>query len=207
MRQGHSFPPVTAAVRFLTISALTLPLLACGKGMTAPTGGSSAQTAVLVATFDENPVPFKSTGCNAAIPQGWYTSAQIRETAGVSFTANTFTQKLDGAVSSLLNESFNSRFGACAGGAFTEGMIPASGSVCGVVGVCTSSTFATYQFELAGTDANGHTLTFASPLLQFGSRPAGQSISRFRSPLPSLRPDAGWPNTAAATSGPPARQW
>lgn len=191
----------------LTTIALILPLWGCGKGTTAPTGSSPAQTsAMLVATFDENPVPFRTTGCNAAIPQGWYTSAQIRETAGVSVTVNTFTQKLDGAASSVLNESFNSRFGACGGGTFTEGVIPANGTVCGEVGVCTLSVFATYQFELGGTDANGHALTLVSPVLQLGSRPAGQTISGFRLPLLSLRSDAGWSGATAATSGAPARR-
>jgi hypothetical protein len=95
----------------------------------------------------------------------------------VDFTPTTLTQKLDGNVAStLLAESFDSRFGACTGSAFTRGVILANGAVCGVVGVCTSSTFGNYQLELAGTDANGHALTFTSPLLQFGTRSAGQSV-------------------------------
>lgn len=166
------------AARVLTTIALTLPLAACGGSSTSPsnTPPPAQPSATLVATFNENPVPFRTTGCNASTQQGWYTQAQIKETSGVSVTVNTFVQKLDGASSALLNESFNSRFGACAG-TFTEGTIPANGSVCGIVGVCTSSTFSTYQFELSGTDANGHAVSFVSSLLQLGSRPAGQSFA------------------------------
>jgi hypothetical protein len=80
--------------------------------------------------------------------------------------------------------------------AFTPGMILANGAVCGSVGVCTSSAFGTYQFSVAGTDANGHALTFDSPLLQLGARPAGQSISlagsslmpRAPAPMPQVSP-------------------
>ena len=83
---------------------------------------------------------------------------------------NTFVQKLDGAASGLLNESFNSRFGACAGGTFTANVMPANGAVCASVGVCTTASFGTYQFEIGGTDANGHAVTFTSPVLQFRAR-------------------------------------
>ena len=67
-------------------------------------------------------------------------------------------------------------------------MILANGAVCGVVGICTSSTFSNYQFQLTGIDGNSHTLTFDSPLLQFGARPAGQSI-----------PFSSWPSLGALT--------
>ncbi len=170
-------------------AAITTALLVagCHNNTTAPTQPPStgpSKTSTLVATFTENPVPFRSSGCNASTPQGWYTTAQIQETAGVAFTPSTFTQKLDGSIASALAESFNSRFGACAGGAFNENVIPANGTVCGVVGVCTSTTYSNYQFELTGTDANGHAVTFVSPMLQFGSRPAGQSVSRGGSSAP-----------------------
>jgi hypothetical protein len=97
------------------------------------------------ATFDENPVPFRSTGCNASVPQGWYTTAHLQETGGVSFTPSTLIQKLDGNVADFLAESFNSRFGPCASasGSFNPGVIPSNGTVC---------------------DASGHTLTFDSPI-------------------------------------------
>src|SRR5205807_193538 len=98
-----------------------------------------------------------------------YTTARVQETSGVAFTPVTLVQKLDGNVTSLLTESFNSRFGACAGGAFSQGVIPGNGAVCGSVGVCTSSNFSSYQFQFAGTDANGHSVTFDSPLLQLGA--------------------------------------
>ena len=53
-------------------------------------------------TFGENPVPFRSTGCNSSTPQGWYTTARIQETAGVAFTPATLTQKLDGLAAGAL---------------------------------------------------------------------------------------------------------
>jgi hypothetical protein len=151
---------------------------ACGNSSTSPSssgGGSKASS--LAISFGENPVPFRSTGCNASVPQGWYTSARIDERGGVTFAPSTLTQKLDGNVSSLLAESFGSRFGACSGMAFTEGEIQAGGATCGTVGICTTSAFGTYQFTVAGTDANGHSLSFDSPVLQFGPRPAGQSMA------------------------------
>jgi hypothetical protein len=100
------------------------------------------------------------------VPQGWYTTARIQETAGVPFTPATLTQKLDGAAAAFLAESFASRFGACSGLAFTPGTIAASGAVCAVIGICTTNTYRTYQFEMTGTDANGHAMTVPSPLLQ-----------------------------------------
>jgi hypothetical protein len=139
-------------------------------------------------TFNENPVPFTSTGCNASVPQGWYTAARVQETNGVTFTPSALVQRLDGNVASSLAESFNSRFGACTGSPFTQGVIRANGAVCGSVGVCTSSTFTTYQFQLNGTDANGHSVTFVSPLLQLGARPAGQSIPLFESSVMLMAP-------------------
>jgi hypothetical protein len=100
------------------------------------------------------------------VPQGWYTTARIQETAGVAFMPATLTQKLDGAAAASLAESFASRFGACAGAAFTPGTIAANGAACGVIGICTTNTYTTYQFEMSGTDANGHALTVPSPTLQ-----------------------------------------
>lgn len=163
-----------------------LVFAACHTNATAPTEtppspAPAPKSAALTVTFGENPVPFRSTGCNGTTPQGWYTTARLQETNGVTFTPGTLTQKLDGNVASMLAESFDSRFGACPGNSFTPGTIAANGAACGVVGVCTSSTFSNYQFEIAGTDANGHALTFLSPLLQFGSRPVGQSIRLFES--------------------------
>jgi hypothetical protein len=160
------------------IAALLAGLPACGSSSapTDPSPPSSSGTAALTITFTDNPVPFRSSACNASNPQGWYTQAKIQETGGVSFTAASFTQKVDGSTVGFLNESFNSRFGSCTGGTFSENVIPANGSVCGIVGVCTSSTYSNYQFTLSGTDANGHALTVTSPLLQFGSRPTGQAV-------------------------------
>jgi hypothetical protein len=146
-------------------------------------------------TFDENPVVFRSTGCSFSTPQGWYTQARLQETGGAIFTPITLTQKLDGNVVSFLTESFNSRFGACSGMAFTPGMILANGAVCGTIGVCTAGAFATYQFSVSGTDANGHALTFDSPVLQLGARLAGQSIPLAQSSLmrSALMPRVGLP--------------
>jgi hypothetical protein len=134
---------------------------------TVRTGSNTSTFAVI---FGENPVPFRSSGCNALEPQGWYTTASLHETSGVMFRVNTLTQKLDGNVASMLAESFNSRFGACPGGTFTPGVIPANGAVCASVGVCTASSFGNYQFQISGTDANGQAATFDSPLLNFGAR-------------------------------------
>jgi hypothetical protein len=100
----------------------------------------------------------------------------------VTFTPSTLIQKLDGNVASSLVESFNSRFGACAGSPFSPGVILANGAVCASIGVCTSSSYSTYQFEVVGTDANGHALTFDSPPLQLGSRQAGQLIASGQRP-------------------------
>jgi hypothetical protein len=140
-----------------TTIASALLLTACHKSdtssatPTAPTPGTAAFTV----TFGENPVPFRSTGCNGSTPEGWYTTVRIQETAGISFTPRTLTQKLDGAAPSFLAESFASRFGACSGSQFTPGAIAANGAVCGVFGVCT-------------------TVTISSPLLQLGPRSAAQ---------------------------------
>ena len=86
----------------------------------------------------------------------------------MTFTPATLTQKLDGRTVPFLDESYGSRFGACTGTPFTPGMILANGAVCGTVGVCTESSFATYQFSITGADANGHAITFDSPMLQLG---------------------------------------
>jgi hypothetical protein len=146
---------------------------ACSRNSEAPTTPAppaAPRTAAFTATFDENPVPFRTSGCSASTPEGWFTPARIQETAGVAFTPATLTQRLDGNTASVLTESFNSRFGACSGSAFAGGEIPANGAVCGSVGICTTSTFRTYQFQVTGTDANGHAVTFDSPLLQLGAR-------------------------------------
>jgi hypothetical protein len=164
---------VKSAIWVIATISTALLLTACKKSDTTPTTPSAPpapSTATFAVTFGENPVPFRSTGCNGSMPQGWYTTARIQETAGVAFAPSTLTQKLDGTAASVLNESFASRFGACSGSAFTPGVIAANGAVCQVVGVCTTETYRTYQFEVAGTDANGHALTFSSPLLQFGAR-------------------------------------
>lgn len=172
---------------FLVAAVSSVLLLdACGGAPSAPstppsTSPPAPSTAVLAATFGENPVPFRSTGCNASTPQGWYTTAKIQETAGVIVNVTTLIQKVDGNVAGDLSESFNSRFGACSGGSFTPGVIPASGAVCGTVGICTTSSFSSYQFQVAGTDANGHAVTVDSPVLQLGARPAGLTTSS-RSP-------------------------
>ena len=147
---------------------------ACSKNSstsTPPSTPTPPPTAAVTITFDENPVAFKSTGCSFATPQGWYAQARVQETAGVAVTISALTQKLDGAATSILTESFNSRFGACAGGTFTAGTIPASGAVCGVVGICTTASYGTYQFSLTGTDANTHAVSFDSPVLRLNPRP------------------------------------
>jgi hypothetical protein len=142
-----------------------------GSGQTAPTPSNPQQaTSAFRTTFGENPVPFRASGCNASVPQGWYTTVQLQETSGVAFRPNALVQKLDGNASSFLDESFNSRFGACGGGTFEAGVIPANGTVCASVGVCTASAFSSYQFQISGTDANGHTITYDSPVLQLGPR-------------------------------------
>jgi hypothetical protein len=142
---------------------------ACQKNETAPTPLTSG-TAAFTVTFGENPVPFRTAGCSGLSPAGWYTTARIQETGGVAFTPGTLTQKLDGTAADILNESFASRFGACSGSAFMPGLIAANGAVCGVVGVCTTATYATYQFDVAGADANGRSLTFSSSVLQLAAR-------------------------------------
>jgi len=173
-------------------SITALVLVACdggSEGTTTPTPPPSARSAALVITFDENPVPFKDTGCNAVVPQGWSTQARVQETGGVAFTPSALVQKIDGNVADFLQESFNSRFGACPGGAFTPGTIPANGAVCGIVGVCTTSSFNNYQFQITGTDAGGRALTVDSPMLRFGSRPGGQSLQLRQLPGLSAPPD------------------
>jgi hypothetical protein len=161
-------PATSMAVAMVTI----LIAAACAKkegSPTNPTPTPSNPTAVFTVTFGENPVPFRSSGCNVSNPQGWYTTARVQETAGVAFTPSTLTQRVDGSVAGFLTESFASRFGACSGSTFT-GTIPANGSVCANVGVCTSDAHNTYQFQITGTDANGHSVTIDSPMLQLGAR-------------------------------------
>jgi len=144
---------------------------ACSKTATSPTPPPAPTTASLTATFDESPVPFKTTGCSFSTPQGWYTNAKIQEANGFAVTVTSLTQKLDGSVATgALDESFNSRFGACGSDPFTPDVIAAKGAVCGVVGVCTTSSYANYQFSIAGTDANGHAIAFNSPVLQFAAK-------------------------------------
>jgi hypothetical protein len=183
-----------AAAAFIRATmAMVLLCAACrtNETPTTPDPPPTPRTAAFTVTFGENPVPFRSTGCNASIPQGWFTTARLQETGGVSFTPGTLTQKLDGSTAGILAESFDSRFGACAGSAFTQGTIAANGAACAVVGVCTASTFGNYQFELAGTDANGRTMTVVSPLLQFGARPAGQLMPFVDTSLKPMAPRAG----------------
>jgi len=172
------------ATRILAATAVGLLFVACGTNATPPAGPTpvpapTPATSALVLTFNENPVPFRSTGCNASVPQGWYTAARVQEMNGVTFTPSALVQKLDGSVAASLAESFSSRFGACTGSPFTQGVIAGNGAACASVGICTSSSFSTYQFQLTGTDANGHSVTFDSPVLQLGARPAGQSIPLF----------------------------
>src|SRR5437588_811218 len=152
----------------LPLVPIVLCVSACSgsSSSTAPSTPPPPPTASFTVTFDENPVAFRSSGCSFSTPQGWYTTAHIVEKSGVAFTPSSLTQKLDGATSGLLNESFGSRFGACTGQSFTPGTIAANGSACGVVGICTSTRYTTYQFSIAGTDANGHTVSVDSPLLQ-----------------------------------------
>jgi len=162
------------------VAALALP--ACGSSTSAPSPTPPPTTgrATFTVTFDQNPVPFMTGGCSFSTPSGWSTSARIQETAGVAYTPSTLTQKLDGAIAGMLNESFGSRFGACSNMSFTPGMILANGAVCGVVGVCTTTaTYHTYQFSITGTDANGHSVTIDSPMLQFSGGPASASATRF----------------------------
>ena len=160
---------------------MLLMLFACSNGSSSPTPTPTPppapSTAALTATSGENPVPFRSSGCSFSTPTGWYTAVRVSETGGVAFTPTTLTQRLNGSTVPFLDESYASRFGACTGAAFTPGVITANGAVCGTVGVCTASTFTTYQFSIAGTDANGRAMTFDSPVLQLGARPAGQSLA------------------------------
>jgi hypothetical protein len=167
---------VATSVRTLATTAMALLLAAC-QTSTSPNPSTQVppapRSSSFAVTFGDNPVPFRSTGCNASTPQGWYTTARVQETSGVPFTPATLVQKLDGNTTSLLTESFGSRFGACPGGTFDQGVIPANGAVCGSIGVCTSNRFGSYQFQFAGTDANGHSITFDSPLLQLSPVPPG----------------------------------
>jgi hypothetical protein len=156
------------------IVALAAAIGACAKSSTpGPSTPSPAgpATATFTVTFDQNPVPYRPTGCSFSTPEGWFASVRIQETSGVAFTPSSLTQRLDGNTVSFLSESFASRFGACSGSTFTPGAIAANGAVCGTVGVCTSSAYSSYQFSVAGSDANGHTLTITSPVLQLGARP------------------------------------
>jgi len=165
--------------KWVSVVAFGLFASACSGDSSSPTepSGGGPATASFTVTFDENPVPFRSSGCSFSTPQGWFTTARVQEKSGVAFTPASLTQKLDGAVSSALNESFGSRFGACSGQAFTPGTIAANGTTCATVGICTTTRYTTYQFSIAGTDANGHAVTIDSPVLNFGSLPAGQLFS------------------------------
>ncbi len=162
------------------VLALASAIVACGS-KSSPTAPAPAgpPTAALQVTYEQNPAPFQASGCSFSTPSGWFTTARIQETAGVAVTVTALTQKLDGAAASFLNESFNSRFGACGGAAFTAGTIVASGAACGTVGACTTGTYSTYQFSIAGTDANGHAIAFDAPVLQLGARPAAQTAPAF----------------------------
>src|SRR5438552_14273725 len=126
------------AIRILATTAMGLAFAACGsKGTTPPTTPTPtpppAATSALAVTFSENPVPFRSTGCNASVPQGWYTAARVQEMNGVTFTPSALVQKLDGSVAASLAESFSSRFGACTGSPFTQGVIAGNGAACASV--------------------------------------------------------------------------
>jgi hypothetical protein len=156
----------------LLATTTVLILTACSKDSTpastpsTPTPPATSATASFTVTFGQSPLPFRTSGCSFLTPQGWYTEARIQERSGVSFTVASLTQKLDGSAAGNLNESFGSRFGACSGSTFTPGTIAANGVVCGTVGICTTGSFNTYQFSIAGTDANGHAVTIDSPVLQ-----------------------------------------
>jgi len=157
------------------VLALASAIVACSKSSPTAPAPAAPPTAAFQVTYQQNPAPFQTSGCSFSTPSGWYTAARIQETAGVAVTVTALTQKLDGAAAAFLNESFNSRFGACSGAAFTPGMILASGAACGTVGACTTGTYSTYQFSIAGTDANGHAIAFDAPVLQLGARPAAQT--------------------------------
>ena len=156
---------------FAVVIAASVLVSACSKSSTAtPPAAPTPATAAVTIAFDSNPVSFSSAGCSFSTPPGWFTQAKIQETAGVAVTVTTLTQKLDGSAAGVLAESFNSRFGACSGSIFTPGTIAAGGAVCGTVGVCTTGAYSSYQFSIAGTDANGHAVTFDSPVLRFNPR-------------------------------------
>jgi hypothetical protein len=167
-----TLPVMHVPVATWLLAALVSTLaVACSKSdspssTAAPTPSAPAFTV----TFSETPVPYRTTDCSASTPQGWYTNARIQETAGIAFTPMSLTQKLDGTSASGLTESFGSRFGACSGSPFTPGTIAANGSVCGVVGVCTTASYTTYQFDVSGTDPGGRPVTFSSPVLQLAPR-------------------------------------
>ncbi|HEV3142210.1 MAG TPA: hypothetical protein VGY57_16905 [Vicinamibacterales bacterium] len=173
---------ITVSVAFVLIASA---FAACtGSSSSTAPSTPAPPTASFTVTFDENPVPFRSSGCSFSTPQGWYTTAHIQEKSGVAFNPGALTQKLDGNVAASLSESFGSRFGACSGQSFTPGTIAANGSACGIVGICTSTRYGNYQFSIAGTDANGHAVTIDSPVLQFGAIPAGQGFVSMRTVAP-----------------------
>ena len=178
---GASLKPLVCR---LVLVASALMLDACSQSSTAPSTTTTTapapapapSTSTFTTTFEQNPAPFRSTGCSFVTPAGWYTNVRVQETANVAFNVTGLTQKLDGNTVSFLAESFGSRFGACSGAPFTPDMILGNGAVCATIGVCTSGSYGTYQFSIAGTDANGRAVTLDSPVLQLGGRPAGQSI-------------------------------
>lgn len=168
---------IRRGLRSVRAAALLLAAASCSKSdspstpTTPPsTNPPAATTAAITITFKDNPVPFRTSGCSSATPSGWYTDVRVEETAGVAFSPKTLTQKLDGNIASSLAESYSSRFGPCSGGTFDAATIPAKGAVCAVVGVCTTGSNSNYQFEITGTDVNGHALTFTSPTLNFSPR-------------------------------------
>src|SRR5437016_6153265 len=124
-RTGHTI--LTTLRSICATTTMGLLVAACHSNPTSPAGPGPAptpgvaSTAAFTVTFNENPVPFRNTGCNASVQQGWYTTTRVQETAGVSFTPNALVQKLDGIVSDSLAESFSSRFASCAGGALSQG--------------------------------------------------------------------------------------
>lgn len=178
---------MTRACRPIALALASAAIVACSTSSPTAPAPAGPPTAALRVTYEQNPAPFQSSGCSFSTPSGWYTTARIQETAGVAVTVTGLTQKLDGAAVGFLNESFNSRFGACSGAAFTAGTIAANGAACGTVGACTSGTYSTYQFSIAGTDANGHAIAFDAPVLQLGARPAAQT-SAFGTWVPPSAP-------------------
>lgn len=168
--QGRSRFGGVRIERLGVLALLAVLSTQCSKNSLTPGPTTTPSKAALSVTFQDNPVPFRATGCNATIQQGWSTQARIQETGGVAVRVTSLTQKLDGAANSALTESFSSKFAACSGSTVAEGTIPANASVCGTVGICTAGSFGSYQLTISGTDANGNAISVDSPVLPFGAR-------------------------------------